>query len=215
MDHIEMCISLETGCHYLWERPRLSSQEAVTGSTMPLNLESSKDSKEEGEIKEPCMLMHPAMHSSVIHARQGIPQHLGLTAEKAIKLGFVMLFPGQLPVLDEDSDEADENSREFTLSASLFQLGPAAPGDNHFMTDDDMPPLTSISSSSESDKESGKESEDDSEKDKDRIPGQGIFQVQVPDRGVGRNKRQEMMASTYLPAGPSPAMAITQLPMLF
>ncbi len=111
-----------------------------------------------------------------------------------------------------------------------------APSDNRFMTDsdsDDMPPLASVSSSSESDEES----EDESKRDQDGIPGQGIFQLQVPDRGVGRNERQEMMTSNYLPAGmcqtifnfstqltpkifmlvlgPPSAMAITQLPMLF
>ncbi len=82
-----------------------------------------------------------------------------------------MLFLRQLPILDEDSDEADENLREFTLSANLFHLVPVAPGDNHFVTDsdsdDDMPPLVSVSNSSESDKES----EDDSERDEDRVPG--------------------------------------------
>ncbi len=51
MDHIQMCMSLETGHHYLQERPRLSSQEAVTGSTMPLILEFSKTVRKKARSK--------------------------------------------------------------------------------------------------------------------------------------------------------------------
>ncbi|KAK0183756.1 hypothetical protein F5146DRAFT_1147170 [Armillaria mellea] len=64
-----------------------------------------------------------------------------------------MLFPRRLPILDKDSDEADENEREFTFPANLFRLQLAEPGDNTFVTDSDsdqdMPPLTSVSNSSE------------------------------------------------------------------
>ncbi len=112
-----------------------------------------------------------------------------------------MLFLGRLPVLDEDSDEADENSREFSFSASLFRLGPAEPGNNHFVTDSDsdydMPPLTSVSNSSESEEES----DTDSKTDEDRVPGHSIFQLQSPEETVQRDEGQGVLTSTYLPAG--------------
>ncbi len=147
------------------------------------------------------------------------------------------LFPGRLPVLDKDSDEVDENSREFSFLASLFQLGPAEPGNNHFVTDSDMdhdmPPLISVSDNSESDEES----KTDSKTDEDGVPGRSIFQLQAPEETAQRDEGQEISISNYLPAGmqkdifnyatqltpqkftsvigPSPAMAVTQSPLLF
>ncbi|SJL18085.1 uncharacterized protein ARMOST_21657 [Armillaria ostoyae] len=301
----EFQMVMDTARSYPRAESRLSSLEAVAGSTTPPTVESSEE--EEGEVKEQQMLVHPAVHPSVIRARQALHRsqaignmpriiepasnpHLslpptfaetatrliaikrdkaqqafhipnnyslamrvneaelrrimqGLAVDTTIKLGFVvrtlvrlvntkgvslllhnpvfltatckMLFPGRLPMLDEDSDEADENSREFSFSASLFQLGPAAPGDNLYITesdsDSDMPPLASVSDSSESDEES----ETDSERDEDGVPGRGVFQLQAPGREARRNEGQEMMTSNYLPAGPSPTMSSTQSPLLF
>ncbi|SJL17806.1 uncharacterized protein ARMOST_21368 [Armillaria ostoyae] len=307
-NHEEICMILDDVRSYPQAEPRLSSLEAVAGSTTPPTFESSEDSEEEeGEIKEHHTFVHPAVHPSVIQARQALhrPQaignmpriielasnsnlHLpptfaetatrliaikrdeaqqafrvpndyslamrvneaelrritqGLSTDTTIKLGFVvrtlarlinkkgvalllhnpvflttarkMLFPGRLPVLDEDSDEADENSREFSFSASLFHLGPAAPGDNLYITeldsDSDIPPLVSVSDSSESDEES----ETDSERDEDGVPGRGVFQLRAPEGVAERDEGQETRVSACFPAGPHPAMGVTQSPLLF
>ncbi len=67
----ETCMILDAVHSYSQAEPRLSSLEAVVGSTMPPTFESSGDSEdEEGEIKEEKMVAHPAVHPSVIRARQ-------------------------------------------------------------------------------------------------------------------------------------------------
>ncbi len=112
-----------------------------------------------------------------------------------------MLFPGRLPAIDEDSQEADKSSEEYYFPANLFLLGPAVPGDHPFIdesdSDKDMPPLTSVSDSSESDKDS----ETESEGDKDGIPGRGVFQLQTLDSVAGKKDGETRTDSSSLSVG--------------
>ncbi|KAK0183757.1 hypothetical protein F5146DRAFT_1147171 [Armillaria mellea] len=67
--HEDRCLTLDIANSHPQAEPRLSSLEAVKGSTMPPTFESSEDSEDEGGTKEE-RLVHPAVHPSVIRARQ-------------------------------------------------------------------------------------------------------------------------------------------------
>ncbi|PBK91812.1 hypothetical protein ARMGADRAFT_1031300 [Armillaria gallica] len=102
----------------------------------------------------------PSNYSLAMHINEDELRHItwDLLINMTIKLGFI------------DSQEADKSSEECYFPANLFLLGLAVPGDHSFIDesdlDEDMPPLMSVSDSSESDKDSEMESEGD----KDGIP---------------------------------------------
>ncbi|KAK0239387.1 hypothetical protein EDD85DRAFT_787678 [Armillaria nabsnona] len=161
---------------------------------MPSTFESSRDSEDkEGEIKEEKMEARPAVHPSVVRAQQ-------ILQPPAIR--------------DTPRNSGPFPNIQLSLPPS-FAVMVTQPGDNHFVTDSDtdqdMLPLTRVSNSSESDDESDM----DSETDEEGVPGRSVFQLHSPEETARRDEGQGMLTSTYLPAGPPSAMAVTQSPLLF